>query len=121
MSSTSAWRNSLLAACAAGCAHAAPLSFSGRAGADPVERRLALARHGNTLVRCRPDDAEVLVDGVLQGQARDFDGTTRLLALSPGRHELLVRRSGYGSVRLEVVASADARQTLDLSLNPVSL
>ncbi|MHB1845602.1 MAG: hypothetical protein ACYCWW_12310 [Deltaproteobacteria bacterium] len=123
MSWTSASRNSALVASAlalGGCAHAAQRPLGVRGSSDSTERALVLSPSGNTLVRCQPTDADLFVDGILQGKARDFDGTHRLLALSPGAHEVELRRAGYRSVQVEVQA-AGGRQTLDVALQPVKL
>jgi len=108
---------------AVGCAHpsAAGRRSKPQAGpeVDPVELVLARAPSGAFLVRCNPSDAEVEVDGVVRGLAKDFDGTTGFLRLSPGAHHLELRRRGYARVGFDVVAT-DGRQTLDLQLPPTT-
>ncbi len=117
MSWTSSWRASAGAIVLAACAHGA---VAPRVSSDdPVEAKLLNAREGNTLLRCTPADAEVFVDGVERGLASDFDGSVRLLALSPGTHRLAFRRKGYEPVEVEAAASADGRQTLDVNLTPL--
>ncbi|MHB8417385.1 MAG: carboxypeptidase-like regulatory domain-containing protein [Myxococcales bacterium] len=87
---------------------------------DPVEAKLLNARSGNTLVRCRPADAALFVDGVERGLASDFDGTGRLLSLSPGAHRVAFRHRGYEPLEVDTAASPGGRQTLDVSLVPLS-
>lgn len=125
MSWTCSWRASVLLALAAaalspaaGCAHAeAPPRLTAD---DPVEATLLNAREGNVLVRCRPADAEVWVDGVERGLASDFDGTRRLLSLAPGAHRLSFRHKGYAALEVPAVGpEAASRQTLDVSLTPL--
>jgi hypothetical protein len=43
----------------------------------------------------RPKKAEVLIDGVAVGQARDFNGNWDLLHLAPGGYEVSFSRPGY--------------------------
>jgi len=117
MSWTSSWRASLAALALAACAHAGTPPRV--ASDDPVEAVLLNARAGNTLVRCAPADAEVFVDGVERGLASDFDGRSRLLALTPGAHRVVFRRKGYDPVEVQAFSSDGGRQTLDVSLTPL--
>jgi len=72
---------------------------------------------GEVLVHCDPADALVAVDGLVVGQAQDFDGTQRFLKLSPGFHRVLLSRPGFESFSTEV--TAEGRQTLSVNLSPV--
>ena len=54
----------------------------------------------------KPKKAEVLVDGTVLGQARDFNGSWDLLQLPPGRHEIELRYEGHQTLRLYVDVEA---------------
>jgi len=53
-----------------------------------------------------PSDAEVWVDGAYVGTVGDFTPTTRPLDLTPGRHHIEIRASGYRSMSFDVEISA---------------
>jgi hypothetical protein len=91
---------------------------------NPVEQ--ALSQHQEALrqsrplspgllLGCDPKDAEVLVDGVLQGSCQDVDG--QILALSEGGHQVEVRKAGHRSYQAQVEAGR-ARTKLTTSLAP---
>jgi hypothetical protein len=46
-----------------------------------------------------PRRAEVWVDGIYRGQARDYSGTWDRLFLAPGTHVVEIRRDGYQTLR----------------------
>ncbi len=62
---------------------------------------------------CSTPDAEVLLDGTLQGLCSDF--TDRGMPLSPGLHQVLVRHPGFLSYEAEVEPGR-ARMTLTVDL-----
>lgn len=53
------------------------------------------ARDGNLLLRCEPSDAEVHLDGVLQGVCTDFGGRPSRLQVGLGLHRIDVKKDGY--------------------------
>lgn len=57
--------------------------------------REAKARRGNLLLQCEPSDAEVYVDGVLQGVCTDFGGGPKGLQVGVGLHRIDVKKEGY--------------------------
>ncbi|WP_438616726.1 PEGA domain-containing protein [Myxococcus llanfairpwllgwyngyllgogerychwyrndrobwllllantysiliogogogochensis] len=50
---------------------------------------------GDVVLRCEPDDAEVYLDGVLQGACSDYAGNPRGLTLGTGLHQIEVKKQGY--------------------------
>jgi len=100
----------------AGCSHPAD-SFPHPAVLDAlqsVEGRKAAA--GNVELHVEPADAQVQVDGVEVGQARDFDGAQGCLQLASGSHHLVVSRAGFQSADMTVFADDDGRQRVNLEL-----
>ena len=67
------------------------------------------------LLGCEPKDAEVLVDGVMQGSCQDVEG--QVLALSEGAHRVEVRKAGFTSYEAQVEAG-QARTRLAAQLSP---
>jgi hypothetical protein len=57
--------------------------------------RAMRSRNGNLLLRCEPEDAEVLLDGVLQGVCTDFGGKPSGLQVGLGMHRIDVKKDGY--------------------------
>ena len=64
----------------------------------------------------QPSDAEVELDGVLQGQAGDYDGKSACLVLPQGQHRLGLKRKGYRPQELTVYGELDGRQSMRLEL-----
>lgn len=50
---------------------------------------------GNLALRCEPVDAEVYLDGVLQGLCSDFTGSPRSLRVGVGLHHIEVKKQGF--------------------------
>ena len=73
---------------------------------------------GATMVvlHVRPHKAEVKVDGVAVGQARDFDYAGSPLWLTPGGHEVDLSYPGYRTLKREVDAKAGLDQHLHYRL-----
>ena len=65
------------------------------------------------VLHVRPHKAEVKVDGVDVGQARDFDWAGSPLWLAPGDHEVDLSYPGYRTLKREV----DAKVGLDEHLH----
>ncbi|HEX5745782.1 MAG TPA: PEGA domain-containing protein [Archangium sp.] len=57
--------------------------------------RAMRSRNGNLLLRCEPEDAEVYLDGVLQGVCTDFGGKPSGLRVGLGLHRIDVKKDGY--------------------------
>lgn len=50
---------------------------------------------GDVALRCEPEDAEVYLDGVLQGLCSDYSGNPKGLSLGVGLHQIEVKKQGY--------------------------
>ena len=61
-------------------------------------------------------DAGVWVDGVYLGYARELKGDKKVLLL-PGKHEVIVRQSGYGDFVQEVVVEPAQKQTIRVAMH----
>ncbi len=57
--------------------------------------RAAESPSGDMVLRCEPPDAEVYLDGVIQGLCSDFRGEPRGLKVGEGLHQIEVRMQGY--------------------------
>ncbi|MFY0522489.1 PEGA domain-containing protein [Archangium gephyra] len=57
--------------------------------------RAMRSRNGNLLLRCEPEDAEVYLDGVVQGVCTDFGGKPKGLQVGLGLHRIDVKKDGY--------------------------
>jgi hypothetical protein len=57
--------------------------------------RAARTRQGNLLLQCEPEDADVYLDGVIQGMCTDFGGGPNGLKVGTGLHRIDVKKDGY--------------------------
>ena len=109
-------RGGVLLAALAGCAAHEPPSTAARArallGASEAPR-------GNVVLRCGPRDAEVLLDGVMQGLCSDFAPLSAGLSVGEGLHAIEVRRDGYWPYTT-YVEPHNARATLRAELRPMA-
>jgi len=76
------------------------LGCSGRKEPDSMARARemmagAQSTSGDVALRCDPEDAEVYLDGVLQGLCSDYSGSPRGLTLGTGLHQIEVKKRGY--------------------------
>jgi hypothetical protein len=85
----------------AACAHETESEALRRGHASELKARVT---DGDVRIDCDVGDAEVYVDGVIQGQASDFDGKQRLLKTGDGAHAIQVRKTGYQVYEAGVVA-----------------
>jgi hypothetical protein len=76
------------------------------------------ARQGNLLLQCEPSDAEVYLDGVLQGVCTDFGGESRGLQVGVGLHRIDVKKEGYWPYTTYYEPGGSARAGLTLRLRP---
>jgi hypothetical protein len=68
-------------------------------------------------VDCQPDEAEVRVDGVLQGTCKLLSRPQATMKLAAGTHELEVAADGYRSFR-SVVSGKGIQESLTIRLMP---
>ena len=68
-------------------------------------------------VDCQPDEAEVRVDGVLQGNCRLLSRPEAVMMLSAGTHELEIAADGYRSFR-STVSGKGIQESLTIRLMP---
>ncbi len=66
-------------------------------------------------IDCRPGEAEVRVDGVLQGTCQVLSRPQAVMRLSAGTHELEVAADGYRSFR-SVVSGKGVQENLTVHL-----
>lgn len=50
---------------------------------------------GTMVFKVKPSDADITIDGTPIGKARDFDGSTNVAKVGPGKHVVLVSAPGY--------------------------
>jgi hypothetical protein len=68
-------------------------------------------------VDCQPDEAEVKVDGVLQGTCKLLSKPQATIKLAGGTHELEVAADGYRSFR-SMVSGKGIQESLTIRLMP---
>ena len=74
---------------------------SGFSGCYPKSQVYTVGNVGGLIFNVNPRNAEVLVNGVVQGRASDFT-QERYLKLSSGTHQLELRADGYETYKREV-------------------
>lgn len=79
---------------------------------------LGRSERGNVALDVVPSDAEVWVDGVLQGTADDFDGVPRFLEVAPGVRRVELKKPGMKPWATVLVAGAEGRQRIVARLSP---
>lgn len=70
---------------------------------------------GALLFKVNPSSAEVSVDGTVIGKARDFDGSSSVAKLPPGKHVILVTAPGYLPWESRVYLS-DTQEKVEVTL-----
>lgn len=73
---------------------------------------------GDVRIECDVKDAEVYMDGVLQGAAGDFDGSRTLLKTGEGSHRIEIRKPGYAPYEAGVVSGSTV-VVLSVHLQPM--
>jgi hypothetical protein len=76
------------------------------------------SRPVNLLLRCEPSDAEVYLDGVLQGVCTDFGGGPTGLQVGVGLHRIDVKKAGYWPY-MTYYDSDSGKVGLNIQLRPV--
>jgi PEGA domain len=70
---------------------------------------------GTMLFKVKPTNADVAIDGNVIGKARDFDGSTNVAKVGPGKHVVLVSAPGYKSWESRVYLS-DTQEKVEVDL-----
>lgn len=109
----------LLAAALSACAGPPPGPPATLARARQLLEGSRSPRGCNVVLRCAPRDAEVLVDGVLQGLCSDFEALSAGLSVGEGLHRIEVRREGFWPYTTYVEPQG-ARATLRAELRSLS-
>ncbi len=74
------------------------------AGCYPKSQVYGVGNVGGLIFAVNPPDAEVVLDGVVQGRASDFT-EDRYLKVASGTHRLELRKPGYAPYAREVYVS----------------
>ncbi|HOW51588.1 MAG TPA: PEGA domain-containing protein [bacterium] len=74
-----------------------------------------VGNQGLLAIFCEPDDANVYVDDVLQGKAKQFDGRPAYLELTSGSHKIRLEAPGYQPYRTELYIS-EGKEELKVTL-----
>jgi hypothetical protein len=74
-------------------------------GSAPQEYIRTDSQAGRLEFKVEPSSATVIVDGVVRGQARDFDGTPAILELPEGVHQVVLEAPGYETYTTRVYLS----------------
>ncbi len=74
-----------------------------------------VGNQGLLAIYCEPEDADVYVDDVLQGKAKQFDGRPAYLELSSGSHKIRLEAPGYEPYRTELYIS-EGKEELKIRL-----
>lgn len=77
--------------------------------------RSAEAPRGDVVLKCEPSDAEVYLDGVIQGLCSDFGGAPVGLRVGEGLHRIEVMKEGFWPYTTYFEPSG-ARATLRIQL-----
>ncbi|MBI5418701.1 MAG: PEGA domain-containing protein [Deltaproteobacteria bacterium] len=73
-------------------------------GCYPKGQIYGVGNEGGLIFAVNPPDAEVVLDGVIQGKASDFP-EERYLKVESGKHALELRAPGFETYRREVYLS----------------
>ncbi len=74
------------------------------AGCFPKGQVYGVGNEGGLVFAVNPPDAEVLLDGVVQGKASEFS-EERYLKVPAGTHKLELRLAGFETYRREIYVS----------------
>jgi hypothetical protein len=77
------------------------LAFAALPGCYPKSQVYSVGNVGGLIFHVNPADADVLLDGVVQGKASDFT-QERYLKVSAGVHRVELRSEGYETYSREV-------------------
>lgn len=74
---------------------------------------------GSVVFKVKPSNAHAIVDGKDVGEARNFDGITRVLKLSPGAHVIRITAPGRQDFETRIYLS-DSQEMLQVELPEAS-
>lgn len=70
---------------------------------------------GTMLFKVKPSDADIAVDGNVIGKAREFDGSSKVAKVGPGKHVISVSKPGYVTWESRVYLS-DSQEMVEVDL-----
>jgi hypothetical protein len=88
--------------------HYGGYGYGGGYGSPYVYRSYHQSDAGALRILVDPEDTKVYVDGYYAGEVDDFDGLWQRLYVSPGRHEVLLKKDGYRTHRFKVYVGEDS-------------
>jgi hypothetical protein len=80
------------------------LAIAVLAGCYPKGQTYGVGNEGGLIFAVNPPDAEVVLDGVVQGRASEFT-EERYLKVAGGNHKLELRLAGYETYRRDLYVS----------------
>ena len=72
-------------------------------------------QNGSIMIKAVPAYASVEVDGQAMGKAREFDGTSGVLKVTPGKHLVTLRADGFEDFSTQVYIS-DTQENVEINL-----
>lgn len=115
MRGVSGWLAVVALACGSGCAARQDEPASMARAREMM--RTAEGSQGDLALRCEPPDADVYLDGVIQGVCADFSGSPSGLRVGEGLHQVEVKKEGFWPYTTYFEPSG-ARATLRIQLRP---
>ena len=70
---------------------------------------------GTILLKVKPSTAIIEVDGTDMGKVREFDGTSQVLKVTPGKHIIRIKKEGYQTYETRVYVS-DTQEVIQVNL-----
>lgn len=70
---------------------------------------------GTMVFKVKPSSADISIDGNVIGKARDFDGSSTVAKVGPGKHVVLVSAPGYLPWESRVYLS-DSQEKIEVEL-----
>jgi hypothetical protein len=84
-------------------------------GSAPQEMIRTDSQAGRVIFKVEPKKAQVFIDGVERGLARDFDGTPAILELPEGVHLIELRHPDYETFHTKIYLS-DTVETIRVKM-----
>ena len=76
-----------------------------------------VANEGFVKILAVPEDADVYINGVNSGAAKNYDGKKQVMALPAGRHKIEIKKQGYHPYSREMMVGAGATETIKITLS----